>query len=224
MDMAGDAPVEIALTGPDDVLLSVGDTLDIKVEGDDDVLEDLRFRRDGDTLKIGRESDWGDSRGKAIIRITMPPPRGISLAGSGNLDTEALAKSAEISIAGSGKVDIDTIAADDLDISIADAGSLSGKGTATELDISIAGSGDIEFAEVKADNVEISIAGSGDIALASDGKVDASIAGSGDVIVTGNATCNSSSVGSGNVVCKPAAASAKAEATPKDGAEKADAE
>ena len=202
-------PVEITLAGPDDLIVTVGDTLDISVEGDDEVLEDLRFKRKGDSLAIGRESSWGDSRGKAIIRVTMPAPRSVALAGSGDIDSETLASDAEVSIAGSGKVKIGEVAADELDISIAGSGSLSASGSATELEISIAGSGDIDFAGLKADKVDISIAGSGDIELASDGVVEASIAGSGDVTVTGSATCKSSAMGSGTVTCKPATATAQ---------------
>lgn len=207
LDTSGSAPNGIALAGPDNLILTVGDTLDIQVEGDPDAIEGLRFDMDGDTLEIGRDSDWMSTSGKAIVRVTMPAPRSVSLAGSGDIDAATLAENAEISIAGSGSVQIGEIASDDLDISVAGSGSLSGSGTINTLEISIAGSGDIDFAKVKADDVEISIAGSGDIALASDGTVDASIAGSGDVNVTGNATCNSSALGSGSVVCKPAAAS-----------------
>ena len=75
IDTGSSAPVEFALAGPDDVFLTVGEQLDIQVEGDEAVLADLRFKLDGDTLGVGRESDWMDSKGKAIIRVTMPAPR-----------------------------------------------------------------------------------------------------------------------------------------------------
>jgi carbon monoxide dehydrogenase subunit G len=210
LDMSGDAPTEISLAGPDDLFLTVGDKLVIQIEGDDDVVKDLRFRIDGDMLKIGRESGWDSARGTAIVRVTMPAPEKVSLAGSGDLQAETLASSADVDLAGSGAMDIGTVASDDLEIDIAGAGKLTGKGTAKTLEISIAGSGDVDFADLKADDVEISIAGSGDINLASDGSVNASIAGSGDVVVTGKATCTSSAAGSGNVTCREAPATAEA--------------
>lgn len=222
LDMSGDAPTEIALAGPDNLILTVGEKLIIQVEGDDEVVKDLRFRLDDDALKIGRESGWDSVSGEAIVRVTMPAPQRVSLAGSGDLEAETLASSAEVDLAGSGAMNIGTIASDDLEIDIAGAGKLTGKGTAKTLEISIAGSGDVDFADLKADEVEISIAGSGDINLASDGSVNASIAGSGDVNVTGKATCTSSAAGSGNVTCREAPKTASAESDDSEEAEKAE--
>lgn len=209
-DQGGSAPTEISLAGPDDIVLAVGDSLSIEVEGDPDVIETLRFRRTGDSLGVGRDSDGSSLRGKAIIRVTMPAPEGVSIGGSGDIRTETLADKADIAIGGSGSVVVDTIASDRLEIAIGGKGSVSGSGTVKRLEIAIGGSGDINFEGVKADDVEISIAGSGDIELASDGKVEASIVGSGDIVVTGNATCNSTAVGSGNLTCTPGAKSASA--------------
>ncbi|MEM6857097.1 MAG: head GIN domain-containing protein [Pseudomonadota bacterium] len=203
IDMGSSAPVEFTLAGPDAVFLTVGDTLDIQVEGDPDVVEDLRFNLDGDELSVGRESGWDSADGTAIIRITMPAPREVVVAGSGDIQAATLASKAEVTVAGSGAVTVESISSDDLEATIAGSGSLKGSGSAKTLEISIAGSGDIDFADLNADIVEISIAGSGDVELASDGTVNTSIAGSGDVSVTGNATCNTSAVGSGDVTCRP---------------------
>ena len=216
IDTSVSAPVNFALSGPDDVFLTVGDELDIQVEGDPDVVEDLRFKLDGDTLGVGRESGWDSAKGKAIIRITMPAPRELSLAGSGDIDAATLASEAEVSVAGSGSVKVESVASDDLDISVAGSGSLTASGTAKTLEISIAGSGDINFANLEADTVEVSIAGSGGVELASDGTVEASIAGSGDVRVTGSATCQSSSIGSGTVTCRPRPQTAQASSETED--------
>ena len=216
IDTSASAPVNFALAGPDDVFLTVGDELDIQVEGDAEVLEDLRFKLEGDSLGVGRESGWDSAKGKAIIRITMPAPRELSLAGSGDIEAATLAEDAEVSVAGSGKVTVETVASDELDISVAGSGSLTASGTAKTLEISIAGSGDINFADLEADTVDISIAGSGDVELASDGTVEASIAGSGDVRVTGSAKCQSSSIGSGSVTCRPRPQTADAGAEAED--------
>jgi hypothetical protein len=204
LDQSGSAPTEIALAGPDDIVLVEGDTLNIEVSGDSDAIEALRFKRKGDTLAVGRDGEWGNSKGTATITITMPAPKEISLAGSGDITAEALASDAEISMAGSGKVTVAQVSSDELEISSAGSGRVQGAGSVDKLSITIVGSGDVDFAELKADDVEISIAGSGDIDLMSDGKVEASIAGSGSVKVTGSATCKSSAMGSGELICQPA--------------------
>jgi len=210
LDTSGAAPDEIALVGPDNIVLTVGETLDIQIEGDSEAQEKILFRLEGDSLAIGRDGDLMGTNTRATVRVTMPAPSEVSLAGSGDLNAETLADKAEISMAGSGKVTIGSLASDELAISSAGSGTVSGSGNVRSLEISIAGSGDIEFAEVTADDVDISIAGSGDIRFASDGTVDSSILGSGNVTVTGSATCETSAVGSGKVTCTPATRAAKA--------------
>lgn len=221
VDMSASAPVDFTLAGPDDAILTVGETLDIQVEGDPDVIEDLRFKLDGDELSVGRESGWDSANGKAIIRITMPAPRELAIAGSGDIKAATLASEAEVTVAGSGEITVESIASEDLEATVAGSGSLTGSGSAKTLEISIAGAGDINFADLTADTVEISIAGSGDVELVSDGTVNTSIAGSGNVAVTGNATCETSSVGSGNVTCRPRPQAAKVDV---EAAEEASAE
>jgi len=204
LDQSGDAPTEIGLAGPDKLVLKEGDTLKIKVKGDEDAVEALRFKRSGDALTVGRDGDASRDAGTATVTITMPAPTDISMAGSGSIKAAEMASDAEISMAGSGKIIVAELLADKLDISSMGSGVITAAGTATKLDISIFGSGDVNLEDLKADDAEISIAGSGDVKLASDGKVEVSIAGSGDVYVTGSAECSSSVAGSGKLRCKPA--------------------
>jgi len=213
LDMSGSAPTAISLIGPDEVILSEGERLDIRVEGDREAADKVRFELDGDDLAIGREDGSSNGRSRATIRVTMPPPREIAVAGSGSITAPVLAKSAELDIAGSGSIKVAAIDADRLEVNIGGSGTATGAGRAAVLEVSVAGSGDVELAELTADKVEVSIAGSGDVELASDGSVEASIAGSGDVIVSGSATCSVSSVGSGTLTCKPARSAAAPEPT-----------
>ncbi len=216
LDMGGDPPVGIELAGPDSVVISEGSDFAVTIDGDPDAVAAVRFDRDGETLEIGRDTDIFDGSGKATIRVTMPAPRELGIAGSGAIEADTMAADAEIGIAGSGDVKIASIDADSLEVSIAGNGDVTTSGTADSLEISIAGSGNARFADLKAEKVDISIAGSGDIELASDGTVNASIAGSGDIRVTGNATCSVDTAGSGSLVCEPAATTAATDETDGD--------
>lgn len=208
LDMGGDPPSGLELAGPDSVVITEGAEFAVTIDGDPDAVEAVRFDRDGETLEIGRDTDIFDGSGKATIRVTMPAPRALGIAGSGAIDAATMASEAEINIAGSGDIRVASLAAERLEVSIAGNGDVTTSGTTDNLEISIAGSGNAQFADLKAETVEISIAGSGDIELASDGTVHASIAGSGDIRVTGNANCSIDAAGSGSLVCEPAAAAA----------------
>ena len=200
LDMSGDAPTEIALMGPDRVVMVEGSALSIEVEGDNS--DNLRFVFEDGSLGIMRENNsWSGSA--ATITVTMPPPEDITVAGSGTVIAPGMARDAEISIAGSGTLRVERIAADSLDLTIAGSGDVEiASGTVRELEISVMGSGDADLLGVKADSADVTIAGSGDAAFASDGDVDVSIMGSGDVTVRGNANCTVETHGSGTVTCE----------------------
>ena len=204
LDLTGKAPTELVLAGPDEVRVTTGDKLAITVEGDPEVAEHLRFTLDHDTLGVLREGEWKLGGNKtAIVNVTMPAPREVTLAGSGRILAAALAADAKVTIAGSGAVETAAVAADKLELTIAGSGTYRAAGSAKKLDLTVAGSGLAEMDALKVDEAKITIAGSGSARFASDGTVKADILGSGDVRVRGRATCTVSSMGSGRLVCEP---------------------
>jgi hypothetical protein len=227
LDMSGAAPSRIVMAGPDKIVISEGDGLAISLEGNREAGDALRFDREDNRLTIARDNSVYDGSGSAIVRITMPAPEELGIAGSGTIEAVTMASNASIEIAGSGAITVERIESDSLEVEIAGSGDVGASGSTRTLSIEIAGSGDVRFAELNADDVTVEIAGSGDVELASDGTVSAEIAGSGDIVVMGNATCSVSSAGSGSLTCRPRQASAQAgsqAAAPEAEAEGADAE
>lgn len=206
LDMSGAPPEELVLAGPDRVIVTDGARLDIDVSGDPDAVDALRFSLEEGTLGISREKDsWKDGskdRGTAVVRVTMPSPRAIVLAGTGSVEAASLAGNADVTIAGSGTAQIARIAAESLDMTIAGSGNFDAAGTAKSLDLTVAGSGSAHMAGLKVESADVTIAGSGDAEFASDGSVDASIMGSGTVTVIGRANCTISAMGSGSLNCR----------------------
>ncbi|MBO9517906.1 MAG: DUF2807 domain-containing protein [Porphyrobacter sp.] len=206
LDLTGEAPTEVALLGPDKVIITEGTPFRVTAEGEG--ADKLRFSLDNGTLGVSRESAmWGSggSDKPATVRITMPAPRSLTLVGSGRMTSSAMASDAEVSVAGSGTLEAPQIAASQLDVSIAGSGDFLAGGQVDQLTVSIAGSGNARMEKLKAGKAEVNIMGSGDVAFASDGEVQANIMGSGNVTVTGSARCTSKKMGSGSVRCQPAA-------------------
>lgn len=205
LDLSGAPPEAIALSGPDNIAITEGAQFALTVDGDAEAIERLRFTLKDGTLGVGRESnDWRDRSGEGVatVRITMPAPRKLIVAGSGRMTSERLAGEAEVSIAGSGTLDTPRIEADSLEASIAGSGSFAAGGTVRRLTLSIAGSGNADLARLRAERAQVNIAGSGDAVFASDGEVEANVMGSGNVTVRGSARCTVNSVGSGQVTCE----------------------
>jgi hypothetical protein len=200
-------PSEVVLASGDTVIITDGPTFAIKVEGTD--TESLRFVRDAEVIGITREDGWkGDSN--ATIRITMPPPKEVVIAGSGTIKAQSIASESDVSIGGSGTVEFGQVAAEKLGINIGGSGKIRGAGAVKRLEVNIGGAGDVVLPDLKADSAEISIGGTGDVAFASDGDVTANIAGAGDVKVAGNAKCTVNAFGSGSLTCTPTSAGATA--------------
>ncbi|WP_339825389.1 head GIN domain-containing protein [uncultured Parasphingorhabdus sp.] len=194
----------VTLAGPDNIIFTTGEEFSIRAEGDSEAIEQLRYKISGDEIKIGRDSDgksWGDS-GEATIYISAPSLKSAKLAGSGNMEIDAMTTdSTQLSIAGSGNIRVANIETPSLSSKIAGSGNLTLAGTTESVDISIAGSGDISGKDLKAASASISVAGSGDVELSSDGSVDAKVMGSGDVRIHGKAKCKSRAMGSGDITC-----------------------
>lgn len=207
IELAGPPPSEVVLASGDNVIVTDGTTFTIKVEGSD--TESLRFVRDERTIGITREDSWSGNQA-ATIRITMPPPSQLVIAGTGEINAQSLASEADVSIGGSGTVTFGKVAAERLGINIGGSGEVKGAGTVKVLEVNIGGSGDVALAGLKADTAEVSIGGAGDVAFASDGEVEANIAGTGDVKVAGNAKCTVNAFGSGTLTCSPTSSGATA--------------
>ncbi len=203
LDMRGPAPGAIALAGPDRVLVSEGARFSITVDEGSAAAQELRFRiRDG-MLWIGRrDGDWTSFQETATVRVVLPAaPRRLTVAGSGEMVSEALADAASVAISGSGTLETPQVMADELAVSISGSGTYRAAGRARLLDLDLAGSGEAQLAGLRVERAAVSVAGAGDAAFASDGEVTGAIAGSGDVRVSGRARCDVAVAGSGEIRC-----------------------
>ena len=220
LDLSGAAPREVALLGPDKVHLITGDKLAISVDGDDAAKARLRFAINDGKLSVSRDH-WkmGEGSSTATVNVTMPAPSKLIMAGSGQIDADALTgDDANITIAGSGSISSPKTNVGKLKIDIAGSGTARAAGTARELRSNIAGSGSADLAGLKVGQADVTVAGSGNASFASDGDVKATIMGSGEVRVTGHAKCTVKSMGSGRLVCESPVATAKDDEEPRDDA------
>ena len=194
----------VSLRGPDHVEVTLGDAFDIRVEGDDDVVELIEFEIRRNTLRIGRRNSNGLNIGgeAATIFVTLPTLNGASIAGSGDMRVDrAESDNFEVTIAGSGSLALEALEAQRAEFDIAGSGDIAAAGTVADLEIGIAGSGDIEAEELRVERADIDIAGSGNVEIFATETVNGNMIGSGDIRVRGGAQCDESSIGSGNMVC-----------------------
>jgi hypothetical protein len=195
LDLTGPPPREVALRGPGEVVLAEGEAFAIEIDAAPGG-EDVRFALDGDRLGIS-----GGNR-DTIVRVTLPAPRKLAVAGSGRMRAARLGRDGEVSIAGSGRVELGSVEGGRIKASLAGSGRVAIDGHADELELSIAGSGSCDAEGLLVERAAVHIAGSGDAIFACNGEVEAHLMGSGNVIIRGSARCSVHSVGSGSVTCE----------------------
>ena len=213
LDLSGAAPNELVMFGPDEVQMIRGDKLAITVDGDPAAVEQLRFTLKGGTLGILREGKVFSSDNKlAVVHVTMPAPRELTMGGSGKINAPALAPGAKVTVLGSGQIDTQSVSGDRLEVTLPGSGSFRAAGKVGKLELTILGSGSADLGAVTVDNAKVSVLGSGGATFSSDGEVDATILGSGTVTVKGRARCKVSAIGSGKLICENGVTKSDAEA------------
>jgi Putative auto-transporter adhesin, head GIN domain len=214
LDLAGKAPSELVLLGPDEVEVTQGDSLAITVDGDPEAVEAMRFTLSDTSLGILRRDESGSAENKrAVVHVTMPAPRELIMAGSGRIRADALAPGGKVVVAGSGSIEAASVSGERLEATLPGSGSFRAAGNVDKLELTILGSGSAHLDAVKAGQAKVTLAGSGGATFASDGEVEATIMGSGTVTVKGRARCKVSAMGSGTLVCEtPAEPASEAEA------------
>ena len=195
LDLTGEPPRKVALLGPAQVVLSEGEVFRVDVERGPSG-EEVGFSLDEGKLGVA----GGDA--ETVVRITLPAPRKLTIAGSGRMTADKLARDGKVSIAGSGRLEVVAAEGGRLKVSLAGSGRLAIDGHVDELELSIAGSGSCDAEGLVAEKAAVHIAGSGDAVFTCNGEVAAHLMGSGNVIVRGAARCSVKSIGSGTLTCE----------------------
>jgi len=196
----------IATTGPQDLVVAIGEGHAVRAEGSPESLEQFEWEVVNGSLAIrptrgfGR-FDWARFS-DVTFHVTMPRLEALKLSGSGEARVDRVDGDAfEGAIEGSGELSIEDMRVDRADFSIAGSGSVEAAGAARETSVSIMGSGDVDADGLRSEIAEVRIAGSGDAALTVEREARVSIMGSGDVDITGPARCSVSRAGSGEGRC-----------------------
>lgn len=193
----------IEVSGPYDVYISQGSNYNVRIEGDENLLEYIKVETNGDELEIGNRKGY-NLRPKAGIKIYVTSPRieQLDVAGSGSIisDTKITNNTQlDINIAGSGDVSMQEIDSPEIHAEIGGSGSIKLKGRTESFFAEIAGSGEVHAFNLLSEITNVDIAGSGDAEVFASKKLDVNIVGSGDVQYKGNPELSRSKIGSGDV-------------------------
>ncbi|REG91392.1 head GIN domain-containing protein [Algoriphagus antarcticus] len=171
-----------------EVIMTEGDTEEVRIEVRGVELNKVKTEIDGDVLSVGLvKGNYNNVRLK--FYITYKELEGVKCSGSGTLEVTSPVRSEEfyVGLSGSGDVIMDELESEELSVSISGSADLKIKGgSVKDAEIKQSGSGDFYGENLAIGRLEVSKSGSGDTHVGDLGKVSVSASGSGDVTYTGS--------------------------------------
>ena len=196
---------KLSLGIPANVYLKQGSKEQVEIDCDKDIFDEIEFEMRGEKLVIKKENDrnWGSGwrKSEVDIYVTMKEIEGLSVSGSGFLESDGNLETGDIELAVSGSGDMDlALSGDELAMRISGSGSIGLEGKAKEAEVRISGSGKVKAEDMTFEVFDARISGSGSCYVTVTEEIEASISGSGSIYYKGNPErINSNSSGSGKV-------------------------
>ncbi len=194
---------EIEFSIPGNIRYIQGETREIVIEAQRNIIDLIETRVSGDRLKLYIRNNTNiKSHEEITVTVKGAGVHTIALQGSGNLEIPGVftPTNAKLSLSGSGNINVSSIETNRLDLNISGSGNIKiGAGIADTEIITISGSGNIDLEGVEANKVKTQTSGSGNITVFVNEELDAKISGSGDVNYKGSPVVNADISGSGRV-------------------------
>jgi hypothetical protein len=156
----------IETRGAVDIFVTVGESQQVSLTFDDNLIDLIETRVRGKTLKISSEESYS-SRRACKIEISIPELE-------------------EVRVTGSGDVEIFNLSGDYFEFTVSGSGDMRAEGEIDELDIRVSGSGDVDTRDLIAADANVKISGSGDVKVYAAEGFYGRVSGSGDIDVYGN--------------------------------------
>lgn len=171
-----------------EVILTEGDTEEVRIEAKGVELDKVKTEIDGDVLTIGLVRGSYNNVSLKFF-ITYKQLEGLKCSGSGNMEVNSpvIADQFYAALSGSGDISIAKLEAESLSVGISGSADIEIKGGSIgKAEIKQSGSGDFHGENLAIDQLAVGKSGSGDTHVGDLGKVSLSSSGSGDVTYTGS--------------------------------------
>jgi hypothetical protein len=193
----------VEVGGAAKILVSQGDHPAVKIETDENLLQYIEVRQEGNKIYI-REKRGFNLRPTHEIRVYVTAAVFNSIDASGACDiigetkiTNAEALELQVSGAGDIKMEVD---APKLSAEVTSSGSVNLKGQTKEVSYELTGAAQAHCYDLLAENTKVEISGAGSAEVYASVKLDAQVSGAGEVKYKGNAsTVNQHVSGAGSV-------------------------
>lgn len=179
---------ELSAGGSFEIKLINGKEGEMTISADENLMEYIETEVDGTMLKIRWKKNYNISTSNTVeIKLAVEQISGVTLSGSGGIESKKklISEDFQTTVSGSSDVDLD-LEVSNLKLVISGSGNMHLKGKTNHLDAAISGSGEIDAKNMDSKTAELSVSGSGDIKLRVSEQLKARVSGSGDIEYTGN--------------------------------------
>lgn len=175
----------VSVSGSSKIFIIQGNTFDVQVKAYENLLPSLTTIVEDGTLKIAYKNNANISNDNSEITITMPSLTGLTIDGSGSINTKGQFIGADnfvINAFGSGTISVEN-------------------GSANNLRVTISGSANVKTFNFPVQRAEVSVSGSGNAEINVSKTLNATINGSGNIYYKGTTESVTTKItGSGKVI------------------------
>jgi Putative auto-transporter adhesin, head GIN domain len=185
-----------------DLYVKQDSTRSIRVEADENLMEYIEVKMEGDQVLIQPKEGYNLSGSKAIkVYVSSPVFKKLEASGACDIIGENKIIAAEdfyIDLSGSSDIKLE-LKAPKVSAESSGAGSISLKGETKDFSVDGSGSTDIHCFELLAENASVELSGAGDAQVYASVKLDVQVSGAADVKYKGNAVVTKDISGAGSV-------------------------
>lgn len=187
-----------------DVFLSEGDSFEVRVEADENLLEVIETSLKGNMLEVGTNMVNIRRAKSKKVHITLPKLEALKISSAGDCVGQTLFHCDELKLGISSAGDLSLeVEARRIDLGISSSGDARLAGKAEVFDISLSSAGDLNAYDLEAAIVNVNVSSAGDAKVYATDELSMSASSAGNIYYKGQATVIRSSTSSaGNIVRK----------------------
>jgi hypothetical protein len=179
----------VEASGAIKLMVSQGDFKPVRLEGDENILQYVEIRQDGDRIEIRTRPGYNISPTNDLtVYVTAPVYSSIEVSGASDIRGQNKISNPEnlkLEASGAGDIEME-VDAPEISGQITGSGSIKLKGETKDLDIDLSGAGHAYCFDLLSENTVVDISGAGSAEVYASVKLEAKVSGVGNVTYKGN--------------------------------------
>jgi len=187
-----------------DVYLTEGESFEVRVEADENLLDVIETKLKGDILVVGTDRVSIRKAKSKKVHVTLPELETLKITSAGDCEgqTPFHCGDLRLSISSAGDLTLE-VEADKINLDISSSGDARMSGKAGILDVSLSSAGDLHAFDLVADKVSVDVSSAGDARVHATEEISMSCSSAGNIYYKGDAeVIRSSKSSAGDIIKK----------------------